>query len=679
VIVGIDVGGTFTDGFALDESSGEVSVGKVPSTRTNEAEGFLHGVRSVTGERSFGDLNAIIHGTTVGTNALLERKGAHTAVLTTAGFADVLEMRRRDRPRTWGLWGDFRPVVERDMRAEVAERTLADGTVIEPVDADEVRRVAHDLLDRGAQSIAICFLHSYVDPSNEQTAARVVRGLWPNAHVSVSSEILPEIREFERTSTTTLNAYLQPIVGDYLEELEKGLAENGFSGRFLVVQSNGGVMTVERARSMPIRTALSGPAAGVSAASRIAVAAGHPNVLTGDMGGTSFDVAVVVGGRSVQAAQTTIDFGLVVRTPMIEMSTIGAGGGSIARVDRGGLLQIGPESAGGVPGPVCYGLGNDRPTVTDANVVLGRINAERPIGGRVALDVAAARRAIDEHVGRLLGLSTEDAAEAIITVAETRMSGALRIVSIERGHDPSKFWMVPFGGAGALHTCAFVRDLGLAGALVPRLPGVISALGCVLADMRYDSVRTWQSPLASLDIEAVRESMRASIDKSRRAIESSGVVFDGMIVEMVLDMSYVGQTHAVAVSLPVDDPEQLDSSVITEAFEGAYRAQFGRLLSGVAVRVLAVRTSVIGRRPEFDLTRLVTGTTTLEAARLGRRPVYVGGQWHDAEVWSRLQLPIGATIVGPIVLEQPDATTLIEPGFRVTVDPLGNLEVVREP
>ena len=677
MIIGIDVGGTFTDVFALDESSGEVSVGKVTSTRTNESEGFLHGVRSVTGERPLGDVNAIIHGTTVGTNALLERKGARTAVLTTAGFADVLEMRRRDRPRTWGLWGDFRPVVERDMRAEVAERTLADGTVIEPIDADEVRRVAHELLERGARSIAICFLHSYADPSNEQVAARVVRESWPNAHVSVSSEILPEIREFERTSTTTLNAYLQPVVGDYLEQLEKGLAENGFSGRFLVVQSNGGVMTVERARAVPVRTALSGPAAGVIAASRIAVAAGHPNVLTGDMGGTSFDVAVVVDGRSVQAAQTTIDFGLVVRTPMIEMSTIGAGGGSIAWVDRGGLLQIGPESAGGVPGPVCYGMGNDRPTVTDANVVLGRINAERPIGGRAALDVAAARRAIDEHVGRPLGLSIEDAAEAIVTVAETRMSGALRIVSIERGHDPSKFWMVPFGGAGALHTCAFVRDLGLAGALVPRLPGVISALGCVLADMRYDSVRTWQSPLASLDIEAVRESMRASIDESRRAIESSGVVFDGVDVEMAFDMSYVGQTHAVAVPLPIDDPARLDSSVITTAFESAYRAQFGRLLNGVAVRVLGVRTSVIGRRPEFDLARLVSGTTSLEAARLGRRPVYVGGQWHDADVWDRLQLPIGATVVGPCVLEQPDATTLIEPGFRATVDQYGNLDVVR--
>lgn len=678
MIIGIDVGGTFTDVFALDESSGEVSVGKVTSTRTNESEGFLHGVRSVTGERPLGDVNAIIHGTTVGTNALLERKGARTAVLTTAGFADVLEMRRRDRPRTWGLWGDFRPVVERDMRAEVAERTLADGAVIEPIDADDVRRVARHLLDRGAQSIAICFLHSYADSTNEDVAARIVRELWPNAHVSVSSEILPEIREFERTSTTTLNAYLQPVVGDYLEQLEKGLAENGFAGRFLVVQSNGGVMTVERARAVPVRTALSGPAAGVIAASRIAVAAGHPNLLTGDMGGTSFDVAVVVDGRSVQAAQTTIDFGLVVRTPMIEMSTIGAGGGSIAWVDRGGLLQIGPESAGGVPGPVCYAMGNDRPTVTDANVVLGRINAERPIGGRAALDVAAARRAIDEHVGRPLGLSTEDAAEAIVTVAETRMSGALRIVSIERGHDPSKFRMVPFGGAGALHTCAFVRDLGLAGALVPRLPGVISALGCVLADMRYDSVRTWQSPLASLDIESVRESMKSSIDESRRAIESSGVVFDGIDVEMALDMSYVGQTHAVAVPLPVDDPNRLDSSVIATAFEGAYRAQFGRLLNGVAVRVLGVRTSVIGRRPEFDLGRLVSGTTTLDGARLGRRPVYVGGRWHDADVWSRLQLPIGATVVGPCVLEQPDATTLIEPGFRATVDVLGNLDVVRE-
>lgn len=677
MIIGIDVGGTFTDVFALDESSGDIAVGKVTSTRTNESEGFLNGIRSVTGPMPLGDVQAIIHGTTVGTNALLERKGARTGVITTAGFADVLEMRRRDRPRTWGLWGDFRPVVERDMRSEITERTLADGTVIETVDAAEVRRVARELLDRGARSIAICFLHSYADPSNEQAAARVVREMWPNAHVSVSSEILPEIREFERTSTTTLNAYLQPVVGDYLEQLEKGLAEAGFAGRFLVVQSNGGVMTVERARAVPVRTALSGPAAGVIAASRIAVAAGHPNVLTGDMGGTSFDVAVVVDGRSVQATQTTIDFGLVVRTPMIEMSTIGAGGGSIAWVDRGGLLQIGPESAGGVPGPACYGMGNDRPTVTDANVVLGRINADRPIGGRDALDVEAARRAIDDHVARPLGLSIEDGAEAIVRVAETRMSGALRIVSIERGHDPTKFWMVPFGGAGALHTCAFVRDLGLAGALVPRLPGVISALGCVLADMRYDSVRTWQSPLATLDINGVQRSMHSSITESRRAIESSGVVFDRVDVEIALDMSYVGQTHAVTVPLLVDDPSRIDLPVVTAAFESAYRAQFGRLLHGVAVRVLGVRTSVIGRRPEFDLARLVTGTMAQEAARIGSRRIYVGGLWHDADVWNRLQLPVGTSVHGPCVLEQSDATTLIEPGFVATVDRFGNLEVVR--
>lgn len=672
-VVGIDVGGTFTDVFALDQRTGEVRVGKVPSTRGDESRGFMAGVASVV-DGPLGGVGAIVHGTTVGTNALLERKGARTGIITTAGFTDVLEMRRRDRPRTWGLWGDFRPVVERDLRLGVDERTLADGTVAEPADVAQARRAAERLLEAGAESVAVVLLHSYADATNERAVAEAVRSVWPNAHVSVSSEILPEIREFERTSTVVLNAYLQPVVGDYLEKLGRTLGENGFDGRFLVVQSNGGVMSAEHARAVPIRTALSGPAAGVIAAQRIAGATGRSNVLTGDMGGTSFDVAVVADGRTIESAQTTIDFGLVVRSPMIEMSTIGAGGGSIAWVDRGGLLQIGPESAGGVPGPACYGNGNLRPTVTDANVVLGRIDAERPIGGRPRLDVEAARRAIDEHVGRSLGLGIEEAAEAIVAVAETRMAGALRLVSIERGHDPSRFWMVPFGGAGALHACSFVRSLSLAGALVPRFPGVISALGCVLADVRHDSVQTLQQNLDRLDVDDLRGRISDAAESLRRLLDDSGVAVEAVDRRIELDMAYQGQTHAVSVPLDVVDVEEIDVALVARAFDTAYVAAFGRPLVGPAVRVLGVRVSLVGRRPAFDLAGLATIGAVGEAAA-GRRPIWFGGRRHEAEVWNRLALAPGARLTGPCVLEQPDATTFVEPGFAATVDEFGNLVV----
>jgi len=383
-IVGVDVGGTFTDLAWFDEATGGFRTAKVPSNRGDEAVGFIEGLRS------FGpvaQLGAIIHGTTVGTNALLERKGARLGLITTKGFRDVLEMRRRDRPHTWGLWGDFRPVVERAMRLEVAERTFADGSIRKHVDQDEVRAAARALLAEGAEALAIVFINAYANPANEQMAYAAAREIWPNAHLAHSAQILPEIREFERTSTTVLNGYLQPVVAGYLAKLDDTLAREGFEGSFHIVQSNGGVMSTAAARTFPIRTALSGPAAGVIAATAIAAAAGVPDIITADLGGTSFDVSVAADGQPALAAQTTIDFGLVVRNPMIEINTIGAGGGSIAHVDAGGLLAVGPESAGSRPGPVCYGQGGLRPTLTDANVALGRINAERPIGGKLLRQV----------------------------------------------------------------------------------------------------------------------------------------------------------------------------------------------------------------------------------------------------------------------------------------------------
>ncbi len=670
-VIGVDVGGTFTDVFVLDETTGKVEISKVPSTRGDQSVGFMAGIRAKVADLA--SVATVVHGTTVGTNALLERKGARTGIITTRGFRDVLEMRRRDRPTTWGLWGMFEPVVPRDLRLEVAERVLADGTVREAVDLDAVRAAARALLEKGCQAVAVIFVNAYANDANERAAAAVVREVWPNPHVSISTELLPEIREFERASTTALNAYLQPPVGSYLERLENRLKEGGSDAQILIVQSNGGVMSVESARRRPVRTALSGPAAGVIACQAVAVAAGFPNVITCDMGGTSFDVSLIANGEAALAAQTSIDFGMVVRTPMIEIVTIGAGGGSIAGLDRGGLLQIGPESAGSDPGPVCYGNGNTRPTVTDANVVMGRIDAERPIGGgKNKLDVAAAKAAIEAHVGKPLGLDVMAAAEAIVRVANARMAGAIRLVSIERGHDPRDFAIMPFGGGGSLHVSALMREVGLGRALVPRFPGVTSALGCVIADMRHDFVRTVNRALDQIDMPALAKQAREAEAEGGALLDAAGVRFASRSVRLALDMHYLGQTHTISVPLEADD---FSAAGVMAAFEGAYEAAFGRTLKGVAAKVLNLRVAAIGHRPKFDLRTMAPTATDLPASR--RRQVWMEGAWHDTAIHPRLDLPVGTKVAGPAILEQPDTTILVEPGFVAQVDAFGNLVIER--
>ena len=469
---------------------------------------------------------------------------------------------------------------------------------------------------------------------------------------------------------------LQPVVGGYLKALDGTLRGDGFAGELLIVQSNGGVMSVEMAQALPVRTALSGPAAGVIAAAEIAAAAGFADVITGDVGGTSFDVSLIASGIPALAAQSTLDFGLVVRTPMIEINTIGAGGGSIAQIDAAGLLQVGPESAGSSPGPACYGAGGDRPTLTDANVVLGRINAERPIGGALTrLDVDAAARAIETQIGRKLNLGVNEAAEAILRVGNARMAGALRLVSIERGHDPKKFSLMPFGGGGGLHAGALIRDVGLARALVPRFPGVTSALGCVIADMRHDRVRTLNRPLAALDVDGLRAEMDEAAATLFALLDRAGVAFTARVVEHELDMSYQGQTHTVAVRLPLapDGSGMVTTDSIHQTFEDTYRGKYGRVLPAVPVRVLNLRSAAIGKRPGIDLLSLApTAGASMEAARRGTRPIWFGAAY-QTPVWDRLLLPVGGVVAGPAVLEQPDATILFEPGQHGRVDRFGNL------
>lgn len=675
-VIGVDVGGTFTDIFVYDQIDRKVQTTKIPSTRGDQSKGFAEGIARIVPD--FSEIATIVHGTTVGTNALLERKGSRTGIITTRGFRDVIEMRRRDRPTTWGLWGQYTPVISREHRLEVEERVLADGTVRVAVNDDEVRGKAEQLLAAGCESVCVFFINGYANDANERRAVETVRAVWPNGYVTAATEIAPEIREFERLSTAALNAYLQPVVSSYLDRLEKTLRERGFAGDILIVQSNGGVMSIDTAKRFPIRTALSGPAAGVMAGQAIAKAAGFPNIITCDMGGTSFDVSLVTNGESALAAQTAIDFGLVVRTPMIEITTIGAGGGSIAQIDSGGILQVGPESAGSDPGPVCYGLGNDRPTVTDANVILGRINAERPIGGKLArLDVEAARAAVEKHIAGPLCISVEEAAEAILKIANARMAGAIRLVSIERGHDPATFAAMPFGGGGALHTGALIKEVGLKSALVPRFPGVTSALGCVVADMRHDRVQTVNRLLDGLDAAALGEEMLKVAEETAALLDQAGVAFERVDRIYGLDMLYLGQTHTVSVPLEIG-AGGLTTEAIRDAFNTAYLEAFGRLLEGIPMRVMNYRVAVVGHRQQFDMRSFAPASgKPAEECRTGTRRVYVGGAWHDTPVYDRLELGIGATVQGPAILEQADTTIFVDPGLEGRVDEFGNLIISR--
>ena len=676
-VVGVDVGGTFTDLFVLDEQNGTARIVKVPSTRGEEARGFMNGIQKISEDGSASGVASIVHGTTVGTNALLERKVARTGIITTRGFRDVLEMRRRDRPQTWGLRGSFTPIVPRALRLEVDERVLADGHIHTPVAIDQVKAQAQALLDAGCEAVCVFFINAYANMANEQAAVAAVRAMWPNPHVTAASEVLPEIREFERCSTATLNAALQPVVGSYLTRLETDLRGQGFEGELLIVQSNGGVMSRQTACDVPVRTALSGPAAGVMACAAIARAAGYPNVMTGDMGGTSFDVSLVAKGEAALAAQTSIEFGLVVRSPMIQIETIGAGGGSIASVDASGMLQVGPESAGSVPGPACYDHGNTRPTVTDANVLLGRIAADRPLGGGLlqALRSDLSEKAIQTHVAEPLSLSTMEAAEAILTVANAKMAGAVRVVSIEKGHDPRQFAYMPFGGGGGLHVCAMMREVGVATGIVPRYPGVTSALGCVMADMRHDAVQTLNQALSDVNFKDVVTRIDKLAEACQTRLDSAGVRFVAVDESIALDMLFTGQTHTLQVNV---QRAQLSAEGLQSAFTDAYQHAFGRVLEGPVIRVMNLRYARIGRRPKFDLSVLApVGAGSTQP--LGVQRVYHQGQWWDAQRYARLELPVGAQVQGPAILEQADTTVWLEPGFDAKVDAMGNLLVTAQP
>jgi N-methylhydantoinase A len=670
-IVGIDVGGTFTGFVWLDAARGTLTTAKFPSTPADQSVGLLYGLEALG--VPLADLQVIVHGTTVATNAVLERRGAACGLLTTKGFRDVLELRRRDRPDTYGLHGAFEPLIPRHNRLEVTERTDYRGTILQPLDEQEVAARARELLAEGVEAIVVSFLHAYANPTNEQRARQVLETLWPNAYIVTASEVLPEFREFERTSTAVVNAYVQPLIDRYLRSLAQQLRQKGYQRDLLLIQSNGGVMSLEVSRRFSVNTVLSGPAAGVIAAKAIAEQAGFANVITCDMGGTSLDIALVAAGQPATTNEINLAYGIPIRVPMLDITTVGAGGGSIAWIDRGGYLQIGPQSAGADPGPACYGRGGRAPTVTDANLVLGRINATTPFGSERAwhLELVRAEQAINERIGSPLSLSTLEAAQAIVAVANAKVARSIRSISVERGHDPRDFVLVAFGGAGPLHASALLRELGLSRVLIPYYPGLTSALGCIMADARHDFLQTINRRVADLDMLEVHRLFQQHLDAGQALLCAEGITTERVVALFQADMAYDGQIHEVRTPLP---SSTLSRAELVTAFETSYAAQYGDTLGNRPIKVTTLRTTVIGVRPKTPLTPPLAGSGSgVEEAQQGTRPVYIDNAFVECPVYRRDGLPCQAWFTGPAIIEQADTTTFVEPGILVRVDTHGNL------
>ena len=675
-LVGVDIGGTNTDLIFLDSDDGRLRIAKVPSTTRDQAVGLLKGLDALGVTAA--DLDLLMHGTTVATNATIERKGARCGLITTTGFRDVLELRRRDRPRTYGLAGEFIPLIPRCDRREVTERIGPAGEELESLDVEMLEHAICDLQESGCEVLVIAFLHSYANPIHEQQAADIARKIWRNDHVVISSDVLPAIREFERTSTAVINGYVQPLIGRYLSSLTTKLQAAGLQRDLLVVQSNGGVMGATNATRFAANTILSGPAAGVTAAGSIARDLGIPNAVSCDTGGTSLDVCILRDAAPALTQNTMIAFGLPLALPMLDVDAIGAGGGSLARIDRAGLLQVGPESAGAEPGPVCYGRGGTIPTVTDACLVLGLLDPAAAIGkdSGAQLDVQAARNALLEAIGKPLGLSAEAAAEAVLTILGAKMAGHVRRKLLEKGLDPRDFTMIAFGGAGPLHANRLLREVGLSRAVVPLYPGITSAMGCVLGALRHDFMRTVNRTLSQLSGTTVVELCASHAAEGRQLLLREGATAEEIGTFYAADMCYRGQSNVITVPFPAAAATSWDA--VAEAFKAAYRERYGRLLDGVEPVIVNVRTSVTGRTGFTSLARF-TRLPTASPPPPGVRRVYYGGQWHDAQLIDRHVLPEGRIVAGPAVLTQADSTTFIEPGFQAVVHATGNIIIEARP
>lgn len=670
-IVGVDVGGTFTDLVLLSPDK-RVRLAKVPSTPKNQAFGVLKALEAV--EAELPEISLIVHGTTATTNAVLERKLSKTGLITTRGFRDVLELGRRTRPQAYGMFGEFTPIIPRDLRLEVPERMLANGEVHTPLDEEEVRQAALSLLEAGCESVVVHFLHSYANSAHEARAGEIVASVWPNSFITLGHALLSESREFERGVTAAVNASVQPLLQRYVDRLADELAERGYRHDVLVMNGNGGMVSARHVAREAAKTVMSGPASGVMAAAYTGRRAKLENLLTYDMGGTSTDVALIRGARPAVSNEIEIEYAMPIHVPMVDVRTVGAGGGSIAHVNAAGLLEVGPESAGADPGPICYGRGGELPTISDANLLLGRLKPPVSGGQETAEELVARVTAIFEHkLARPLGVSVTEAAEAVIRVANTRMAGAVRMVSISLGADPRDFALFAFGGAGPLHATALARELGVPKVLVPCRPGITNALGCVVADLRHDFVRTVNLPLDMLDEGTVSGIFAEQAKAGEELIAREDIELTDVSHIYSVDMQFVGQTHLLRVFLDAPNP---DRETLHRKFAQVYFDRFRVELDEIRVNLVNVNTSVIGERPPLDISTLIdpAGRKAKVADALREtRSVRFDGAWHDTPIYWRDDLPLDAVIEGPAIVEQMDTTILIEPGDTGQGDAEGNI------
>ncbi|NBS74788.1 MAG: hydantoinase/oxoprolinase family protein [Betaproteobacteria bacterium] len=666
--VGIDVGGTFTDLYFSGSANKPHRILKVPTTPQDPSIGLLDSLKAAG--LSPDELDAILHGTTIATNAVIERKGARCALITTHGFRDVLELGRRDRPQMYGLAGTHEPLVPRDLRFEVKERLDYEGKVITPLDVEGLKKIAAELQNRNVESVVIAFMHAYANTSHEDQAKEILAQINPVWELVTATSVVREYYEFERTSTAVVQGYLQPLVAKYAKNLAKQLQGWGFDREVAIMQSNGGVAPLRQLGQRSAYIVRSGPAAGVTAAARIAAESGFSHIITADMGGTSFDVAVVINGEPKVAELTNLDFRIPLRLPMIDVHTIGAGGGSIAHLDRGGMLQVGPRSAGAVPGPVAYRRGGTEPTVTDANVVLGRISPVSKMNGSpLGLDIEGAKNAV-KNLGNKLGLGMEQTAEAILAVVNQRMAGRIRLMSIERGLDPRDFAMVAFGGAGPLHGGALIREVGVNAMLVPLYPGVLCALGCAYADLRYDISQTIEKRLDQLGGDELSVVMQRQRDQAQTQVKESQVPVDTVSITHAADMAYQGQIHSLRVSVE----SSMNNQQMEKAFIDAYRSQFGNVLASIPVVLVNLRTVAVGKRTSLVQPANAKPPQQGKPKITSHRPVYFG-RWYDTPIYMRDDLSPGAEFDGPAIVEQSDTTTVVEPDMNLVIDAHGNMLV----
>ena len=676
--IAADVGGTFTDIAIFDEESGQIKLGKCLTTPAHLIDGISDGVHKAGS--SFDQANLFLHGTTVAINTLLERTGARTALVTTQGFRDIYEIGRINRPEAYNLFFQkHRPLVERAHRFEVDERLYGSGEVLRPLSEADLEKIAKEIEAQDVEALAIMFMHSYRNAEHEIRAKRFFEKRFPNMYITASHELSQEYREYERTSTVAANAYIGPRVKSYLGEIVEHLEARKFGGGFLIVQSSGGLYDVVSAQKECIRMLESGPAAGVIGTRELCRLLGMRDAIAFDMGGTTAKSGVILDGNVLMTSNSMIggySEGLPVQIPMIDIQEVGTGGGSIARMVAGNALRVGPQSAGSVPGPVCYGLGGTAPTVTDANLILGRLSESRFLGGDMALDAGPARRAMDQHIGRPLGISAEAAAEGVIRIAAVTMSNVVQRVTTERGLDARDFPMVAFGGAGPLHAVLVARELQMRRVIIPNAPGHFSAYGMLVADLRRDYVSTRFTPLDGFDFAEMNARFAHMEKAGEKEIRSAAVHVGAIRIDRGMDMRYVGQEHAVSVDIPTQVFAEKDLAAIKRLFDAVHLKRYGYSSDNERAEVVSIRTSVSGDMPKPTVARVVAGTE-LAPVPPSIRPVYFTSQsgWQDARVYQRKDLLAGNRISGPALVEEYASTTAIFDGDHLVVDPFGNLVI----